>query len=84
MMNHRQFFARAAVEWDASEVEETRTRLREIVTGLGIEPGSTVLDVGSGTGVLLPPLLEATDGKGQIVALDFSGERPERALKLRR
>jgi len=79
MMNHRQFFDRAAVEWDASEVEETRTRLREIVTGLGIEPGSTVLDVGSGTGVLLPPLLEATDGKGQIVALDFSGEMLRRA-----
>ena len=78
-MNRRQFFDRAAVEWDASEVEETHARLREIVAGLGIEPGSTVLDVGTGTGVLVPLLLEATDGKGQIVALDFSGEMLRRA-----
>ena len=78
-MNHREFFDQAAVEWDALEVEETQTRLREIVTGFGIEPGSAVLDVGSGTGVLLPLLLEATDGEGQIVALDFSGEMLSRA-----
>ena len=78
-MNHRQFFDRAAVEWDASETEETHTRLREIVTGLGIEPGSAVLDVGSGTGVLVPLLLEATDGEGQIVAADLSGEMLRRA-----
>lgn len=79
MMNRRQFFDEVAVEWDASEVEETRTRLREIVAGLGIEPGSTVLDVGTGTGVLVPLLLEATGGEGQIVALDFSGEMLRRA-----
>ena len=79
MMNHRQFFDEAAVEWDASETEETHTRLREIVAGFGIEPGSTILDVGSGTGVLVPLLLEATDGKGQIVALDFSGRMLRRA-----
>ena len=78
-MNRRQFFDEIAVRWDVSEVEETHTRLREIVTGLGIEPGSAVLDVGSGTGVLLPLLLEATDGEGQIVALDFSGEMLSRA-----
>ncbi len=79
MMNRRQFFDKAAVEWDASETEETHTRLREIVAGLGIEPGSAVLDIGAGTGVLAPLLLEATDGAGQIVALDFSGEMLRRA-----
>jgi ubiquinone/menaquinone biosynthesis C-methylase UbiE len=78
-MNHRQFFDEAAAEWDALEVEETHTRLREIVAGLGIEPGNTVLDVGTGTGVLVPLLLEATAGEGQIVALDFSGEMLRRA-----
>lgn len=78
-MNHREFFDRAAVEWDTLEVEETHTRLREIMAELSIEPGSAVLDVGSGTGVLMPLLLEATDGEGQIVALDFSGEMLSRA-----
>ncbi|MGA9351705.1 MAG: methyltransferase domain-containing protein [Anaerolineae bacterium] len=79
VMDHRQFFDRIATEWDELEVEETHTRLREIVAGLGIETGSTALDVGTGTGVLVPLLLEATDGKGQIVALDFSGEMLRRA-----
>ncbi|MCK4299148.1 MAG: class I SAM-dependent methyltransferase, partial [Planctomycetes bacterium] len=78
-MNHRQFFDQTAANWDALEVEETYARLREIVVGLGIEPGSAVLDVGTGTGVLVPLLLEATGGEGQIVALDFSGEMLRRA-----
>ena len=78
-MNRRQFFDEVAVEWDASKTEETHTRLREIVAGLGIESESTVLDVGAGTGVLAPLLLEATDGEGQVVALDFSGEMLRRA-----
>jgi ubiquinone/menaquinone biosynthesis C-methylase UbiE len=73
-MNHRQFFDQAAVDWDALEVEETHVRLQEIVAGLGIAPGAAVLDVGAGTGVLVPLLLEATGGEGRIMALDISGE----------
>ena len=79
-MNHRQFFDQAAADWDALEVEETYTRLREIVAGLGIAPGATVLDVGCGTGVLLPLLHERLNGEGRIVALDLSGEMLKRAL----
>ncbi|MGA9349222.1 MAG: methyltransferase domain-containing protein [Anaerolineae bacterium] len=73
-MNHHQFFDQAAAEWDALEVEETLIRLREIVAGLDIVPGAAVLDVGAGTGVLVPLLLEATGGEGRIMALDISGE----------
>ena len=79
-MNHRQFFDRAAADWDALEVEETHVRLREIMAGLGIAPGATVLDVGCGTGVLLPLLHESTNGNGHVVALDLSGEMLKRAL----
>jgi len=78
-VNHRQFFDQAAADWDALEVEETYTRLREIVAGLGIAPGATVLDVGCGTGVLLPLLHERLNGEGRIVALDLSGEMLKRA-----
>ena len=79
-MNHRQFFDRAAANWDALEVEETHVRLREIVAGLDIAPGAAVLDVGCGTGILLPILRESMNGDGHVVALDLSGEMLKRAL----
>jgi len=87
-LNHRfdcaqhrqQFFDRAAANWDALEVEETHVRLREIVAGLDIAPGAAVLDVGCGTGVLLPLLHESMSGDGHVVALDLSGEMLKRAL----
>ncbi len=80
-MNHRrQFFAQAAADWDALEVDETHVRLREIVAGLGIAPGAAVLDVGCGTGILLPLLRESMNGDGGVVALDLSGEMLKRAL----
>ena len=78
-MNHRQFFDQVAAEWDALEVEETHVRLREIVAGLGIAPGAAVLDVGCGTGILFPLLLEAMNGAGRVVGLDIAGEMLRRA-----
>jgi len=73
-MNHREYFDRMAAEWDGLLEEETLARLREIVAGLEIEPEAVVLDVGCGTGVLFPILLERVGRKGRVVALDISGE----------
>ena len=39
-----------------------------------------MLDVGCGTGILLPLLRESVNGDGRIVALDLSGEMLKRAL----
>jgi len=79
-LNHRrQFFDQAAADWDTLEVEETHVRLREIVAGLDIAPGAAVLDVGCGTGILLPILRESMDGDGYVVALDLSREMLKRA-----
>jgi len=80
-LNHRRrFFDQAAADWDKLEVGETYVRLREIVAGLGIAPGVAVLDVGCGTGILLPILCENVSGDGHVVALDLSGEMLKQAL----
>lgn len=42
----------------------------EIVAALGLKPGSVVVDIGSGTGYLLPPLGAAVGPSGQVLALD--------------
>ena len=78
-MNHREYFDQAADNWDARLGREMLARLREIVAGLDIVSGATVLDVGCGTGVLLPLLYESMNGDGHVVALDLSGEMLKRA-----
>ena len=68
----RDFFDDRASGWDAGVPPETVERAREILQGLGIEPGSRVLDVGCGTGVLVPMLREQMQDAGFVVATDVS------------
>jgi ubiquinone/menaquinone biosynthesis C-methylase UbiE len=68
------YFDRLAPTWD-SELSPGRLKsLGDIVRDLGVRPGYHVLDIGSGTGVLLPFLIAELGGQGEIVALDFSAE----------
>ncbi len=74
----RGFFDRLAPTWD----ETTRVdpaKLRRIVAEAGLAPGDAVLDVGSGTGVLLPFLAEAVGPTGHVYELDLSPAMLERA-----
>ena len=74
-MNLRDYFDQIAAKWDGIlEEKKTLARLREIMDGLSIEPRAAVLDVGCGTGVLFPILLEKVGRDGHIVALDISGK----------
>lgn len=77
--SHREYFNSKAPVWDSLLKEETLARLKEFVAGLAIKPGSTVLDVGTGTGVLLPFLAAATGPGGKVVALDIAEEMLARA-----
>ncbi len=70
-----EFFDAHAASWEERNYSpELLTRVRELVQGLRLVPGSRVLDVGCGTGVLLPYLREAVGPAGQVVGLDFSAE----------
>ena len=65
------FFDSCAANWDAIRVTSP-ARLHKLLAMAAITPGSSVLDVGSGTGVLLPYLASIVGKNGRITAVDFS------------
>ena len=65
----RDFFNHYSARWDETSTERDSTRLERMTERLNIAPGSTVLDVGAGTGVLIPILSRKS---GRLVALDFA------------
>ncbi len=73
-MRLQEYFDQLAPTWDKELTQERLERLGNIVKELGIEPGYCVLDIGSGTGALLPFLIAELGNEGKIVALDFSAE----------
>ena len=73
-MQLQEFFDQLAPTWDNELTSERLTSLGNIVKELGIKPGYRVLDIGSGTGVLLPFLITELGGAGSVLALDFSAQ----------
>ncbi|MDH4269452.1 MAG: methyltransferase domain-containing protein [Dehalococcoidia bacterium] len=73
-MQLQKYFDQLAPTWDKELTRERLKRLGNIVKELGIKPGYYVLDIGSGTGVLLSFLTAEVGDEGKIVALDFSAE----------
>jgi len=80
-MQAKEYFDRLAPIWDEEIgiTEEKLTLLKNTVKDLGIEHASFVLDVGSGTGILLPLLSAQLGHQGRIIALDFSAQMLRRA-----
>jgi len=56
-------------------------RPAELVAQLGLEPGDSVADVGTGSGYFLPHLLEAVGPTGRVVAQDVDRELLERVRR---
>ena len=68
----RGYFNQKAATWDETSSERDTTKLERMAKRLNIRSGSTVLDVGTGTGVFLPFLLSEMGKRGRIIALDFA------------
>ena len=73
-MQLQKYFDELAPTWDELITEETKGRIGSIISQLEIRPRYRVLDVGSGTGVLLPFLSACMNDEGVIVAMDISAE----------
>jgi len=70
-MDRREFFNSMAETWD-DRCRHDPDRINEILDMLGITAGDAVLDVGAGTGVLIPFLLERIGPRGRITAVDMA------------
>jgi ubiquinone/menaquinone biosynthesis C-methylase UbiE len=73
-MQLQEYFDQLAPTWDKELTPERLQCLGNIVKESDIKPGDCVLDIGSGTGVLLPFLITAVGDEGRIMAFDFSAE----------
>ena len=71
--HHRRktFFEDRAVKWDIICIHD-EAKLEEIFKVLSLKKGDRILDVGTGTGILIPHILKRIGLEGKIVALDYA------------
>lgn len=66
------FFDRLAPGWDDNEMRSTPERIRSILNKIPLRKGFRALDLGTGTGVLIPYLSELVGETGEVVGIDLS------------
>jgi ubiquinone/menaquinone biosynthesis C-methylase UbiE len=78
MINRQEFFNNAADTWDKRfQSKELISFLRHLVPTYNLQRGQRILDVGTGTGVLIPFLLEAVGPTGHVTAVDYAEKMVE-------
>lgn len=81
MNTKKDYFNEKAANWDSLIEDEVLLRLQSIVEELALSPGSNVLDLGTGTGVLIPMLIKDIGPSGVVIAVDFSPKMLAEARK---
>lgn len=80
-MSKQEFFDRLAATWDEQERSDISERLARVAAMSCLREGQYVLDVGTGTGVLIPHILRAIGERGVVVAIDISREMLRQAFQ---
>ena len=79
MTKRKIYFNKAAGTWDERfYTPELATFLEELVPSFNLQPGQKILDVGTGTGMLVPFLLQAIAPHGAITAVDYAEKMVQR------
>ncbi len=79
MINRQTFFNEAANTWDNHFYKpELIAFLKQIVPTFHLKRGQKILDVGTGTGILIPFLLKAVGSTGYVAAVDYSEKMVEK------
>lgn len=74
-MSRKAYFNEAARTWDEKyDTPRLASFLESIVPEFGLSSGQDILDVGTGTGVLIPYLIQAVGPSGSITAIDYAEE----------
>jgi ubiquinone/menaquinone biosynthesis C-methylase UbiE len=72
-MSAKEYFDKAASTWDKRfYTSRLSSFLEKLVPEFGLEAGQNILDVGTGTGVLIPYLIRAVGPEGSVTAIDYS------------
>lgn len=72
MRDKSKFFDSIADTWDANEVKSTPEKIEQLLEIISVKKNEKVLDLGTGTGVLIPYLSRRVGDKGEVIGLDFS------------
>lgn len=77
-MSRKTYFNRAARTWDKKYITpQLAVFLENLVPRFGLKPGQNILDVGTGTGVLIPYLVKSVGPTGSITAIDYAEKMVE-------
>ena len=77
-MDKKTFFNQMAATWDRHfYTPGLKQHLEALVPLFHLRPGSKVLDVGAGTGGIIPYLLQAIGPEGSVWAVDFAAKMAE-------